>query len=68
MGDGTRKIEILYVRFDIPEASFDSLRYDLDTTKLSDGVHTLQTGESSIQFIVDNTAPQIMTNMEEDAQ
>lgn len=68
MGDGTSKIEILYVTFDIPEASFDSLRYDLDTTKLSDGVHTLQTGESSIQFIVDNTAPEIMTNMEEDAQ
>src|SRR5699024_2802442 len=42
MGDGTSKIEILYVTFDIPEASFDSLRYDLDTTKLSDGVHTLQ--------------------------
>lgn len=68
MGDGTSKIEILYVTFDIPEASFDSLRYDLDTTKLSDGVHTLQTGQSSIQLVVDNTAPEITTNMEDHAQ
>lgn len=68
MGDSTSKIEILYVTFDIPEASFDSLRYDLDTTKLSDGVHTLQTGQSSIQLVVDNTAPEITTNMEDHAQ
>ena len=32
MGDGTSKVEILYVTFQLEESSFNALRYDLDTT------------------------------------
>lgn len=65
MGDGTTKVEILYVTFQLEASSFNALRYDLDTTELSDGRHTLASGEASAEVIVDNTAPEITTNLEE---
>lgn len=65
MGDGTTKVEILYVTFRLDESSFNAMRYDLDTTALSDGEHNISSGECSVNVIVDNTAPEITTNIEE---
>lgn len=63
MGDGTTKIEILYVTFAVPETSFNGKSYLLDTTMLSDGTHTISSGTASVQVTVDNTAPEIETNL-----
>ncbi len=63
MGDGTTKIEILYVTFAVPETSFNGKSYLLDTTTLSDGTHTISSGTASVQVTVDNTAPEIETNL-----
>ena len=68
MGDGTSKVEILYVTFQLEEENFNAVRYDLDTTALSDGTHTITSGERTVSVIVDNTAPEIETNIEEGAQ
>lgn len=65
MGDGTSKVEILYVTFELEDKNFNALRYDLDTTTLLDGKHTLTSGDKVIEFISDNTAPVIETNMVE---
>lgn len=65
MGDGTSKYEILYATFTLEESDFSALRYLLDTTTLTDGVHTIKDGKQSIQVTVDNTAPVITTNIEE---
>ena len=67
MGDGTSKVEILYATFDLPEQSFDGLRYELDTTTLSDGSHQISNGKDQITVIVDNTAPEINCNITEGA-
>ncbi len=65
MGDGTSKVEILYVTFQLNASSFNALRCDLDTTVLSDGSHSISSGEYTVHVIVDNTAPVITTNLEE---
>ena len=67
MGDGTTKVEILYVTFQLDEKNFNAVRYDLDTTELADGEHTITSGEKTATVIVDNTAPEITTNIEEGA-
>ena len=41
MGDGKNRIEILYVTFKLENHNFNALRYDLDTTLLTDGKHLL---------------------------
>ena len=68
MGDGTSKVEILYVTFQLEKENFNAVRYDLDTTALTDGVHTITSGTKTVNVIVDNTAPEITTNIEEGAQ
>ena len=65
MGDGTTKVEILYVTFQVEEASFNALRYEADTEKLADGEHTVASGTASVKVTVDNTAPSITTNIQE---
>ena len=65
MGDGTSKVEILYVTFQLEESSFNALRYDLDTTSLEDGTHTITSGECAADVIVDNTAPVITASLED---
>ena len=65
MGDGTTKVEILYVTFQLEESSFNALRVDLDTRELEDGPHTIASGAASVQVMVDNTAPEITTNLAE---
>lgn len=67
MGDGTSKTEILYVTFNAEATSLDALRYVLDTTTLSDGAHTVTSGQANATFIVDNTAPVITSTIEEGA-
>ena len=65
MGDGTSKVEILYATFTLDEQNFNALRYDLDTTKLEDGTHSVTSGSKTVSFVSDNTAPVIETNMVE---
>lgn len=71
MGDSAGKIEILEAIFTPSDYSFNALRYELDTTKINDGEHTLSSiltssNESEeIKFIVDNTAPEITTNIKD---
>lgn len=71
MGDSAGKIEILNAIFTPSEDSFNALRYNLDTTKIADGEHTLtgnltSSNESeAVKFIVDNTAPEITTNIKD---
>ena len=43
--------------------NFNALRYDLDTTLLTDGKHLIISGNNSVEIISDNTAPVIETNM-----
>lgn len=39
--------------------------YDLDTTMLEDGTHSVTSGSKTVSFVSDNTAPVIETNMVE---
>ena len=45
--------------------NFNALRYDLDTTALEDGTHSVTSGSKTVSFVSDNTAPVIETNMVE---
>lgn len=71
MGDSAGKIEILEAKFTPSDESFNALRYEIDTTKFSDGEHTLSGSLTSsnesedVKFIVDNTAPEITTNIKD---
>lgn len=65
MGDGTSKYEILYATFEVPEKEFNAVRYLWDTKKTGDGMHQISNGTDSVNVNVDNTAPEIRTNIEE---
>ncbi|MGG7213189.1 immunoglobulin-like domain-containing protein [Clostridium nigeriense] len=71
MGDSAGKIEILNAIFAPSNDSFNALRYEIDTTKLSDGDHIITGNLTSskesedVKFIVDNTAPVITTNIKD---
>ena len=71
MGDSGGKIEILEAKFTPSDESFNALRYEIDTTKFSDGEHTISGSLTSsnesedVKFIVDNTAPEITTNIKD---
>ena len=64
MGDGTSKVEILYVTFELDESNFNAYRYQLDTTTLDDGKHAISSGKAQANIVVDNTAPEITSNIE----
>lgn len=72
MGDSAGKIEILNAIFTPSDDSFNALRYELDTTELNDGEHILSgdlsySSESEeVKFLVDNTAPEITTNINDE--
>lgn len=53
--------------FRLTPDSFNALRYDLDTTTLTDGSHSISSGTCTVNVIVDNTAPVITVNLEEGA-
>ena len=59
------KVEILYATFTLDDQNFNALRYDLDTTALEDGTHSVTSGSKTVSFVSDNTAPVIETNMVE---
>ena len=65
MGDGTSKYEILYVTFNVPESEFNAVRYLWNTNDTTDGAHTISNGVNSISVSVDNTAPEIISNIED---
>ena len=65
MGDGTSKYEIVYATFTLTEEDFSAVRYLWDTTKVSNGQHTVSNGSEQITVTVDNAPPVITTNMED---
>jgi len=68
MGDSAGKIEILDATFSISDSSYTGIRYSWDTTTSTDGSHAIEatcgTNSDKAQVIVDNTVPEIVTNME----
>lgn len=69
MGDSSGKVEILNAVFNLDDSLFPAVRYAVDTTTLSDGTHELVAAQGdqqqTVSFVVDNTAPDITTNMAE---
>lgn len=65
MGDGTSKYEILYATFQLEDSDFEAIRYMWDTTQETDGEHTISNGTEQVTVKVDNTAPEITTNIED---
>lgn len=65
MGDGTSKYEIVYVTFQLEDSDFESIRYTWDTTQVEDGKYTISNGQKQVTVNIDNTAPEITTNMED---
>ncbi|MBM7565959.1 S-layer homology domain-containing protein [Paenibacillus sacheonensis] len=70
MGDSAGKNPVVDFNFVIPDELLASKAYALDTTKLTDGNHTVkvshsQYGEKSVHVTVDNTAPVITTTLED---
>ena len=65
MGDGTSKYEIVYATFRLEEDDFEAVRYMWDTTQVTDGEHTVSNGGKTVTVMVDNTAPVITVNIED---
>ncbi|TCM97883.1 fibronectin type III domain protein [Paenibacillus sp. BK033] len=70
MGDSAGKNPVVDFNFVIPDELLASKAYALDTTKLSDGEHTVkvshsQYGEKAAVVKVDNTAPAVTTTLQD---
>ncbi|SFE19628.1 Fibronectin type III domain-containing protein [Paenibacillus catalpae] len=70
MGDSAGKNPVVDFNFNISDELLASKAYALDTTKLSDGEHTIKVshsefGEKAAVIKVDNTAPVITTSLQE---
>lgn len=69
VGDGANAQTVVSFNFNIAEEKFNSLATDMDTTAINDGKHKIEvvTPDTTIakEFVVDNTAPEIKTNIEE---
>lgn len=69
MGDSAGKIEILDAKFTIDNNDYTGIRYNWNTTDVSDGNHKIEAtsgvATTSAQVIIDNTSPEINTNMED---
>ena len=63
IGDSSKMSPYMNVSFTIPASEANAVGLSLDTTKLSDGEHTLKvtngTYTQTVTFIVDNTAPAV---------
>ena len=63
IGDSSNTCPYMDVSFSIPASEANAVGFSLDTTKLSDGQHTLKVTNGSstktVTFIVDNTKPQV---------
>ena len=60
------------VSFEIPASEVDAVGYQMDTTTMTEGTHTLKvtdgTNEKEIEFVVDNTAPTVDVGVDENEQ
>ena len=72
IGDSAGMCPYMDVSFTIPETDVDAVGTLVDTTKLSDGKHKLTVtnagGTYNVNFIVDNTAPEINLGIEDGAE
>ncbi|MBQ3216020.1 MAG: metallophosphoesterase, partial [Oscillospiraceae bacterium] len=71
IGDSSKMCPYMDVTFNVPAADVNAVGVSVDTTKLSNGKHTLKvtngTSTKTITFIVDNTAPTLDLGIEEGA-
>ena len=69
LGDSTGRCPYMNVHFSIPASEVTAVGVQVDTTKLSEGVHTLKvtngTDSKQLSFIVDNTAPAVDMGVDE---
>ena len=70
MGDSSGTIEILNATFKVDDDAYTAIRYNWNTKDSADGSHNIlaTSGDkitTSAQVVVDNTAPEITTNMED---
>jgi len=63
IGDGSSRCPYMDVTFTVPASEVTAVGIKLDTTQMTDGVHTLKitngTESRTVTFIVDNTAPSV---------
>ncbi|PJJ73617.1 LPXTG-motif cell wall-anchored protein [Diaminobutyricimonas aerilata] len=69
MGDSGGSVDYFETTFTLPDDAFTSVAHEWDTTKVSDGSHTVSAvgaaGSSTVTVRVDNTAPAVTTDLEE---
>lgn len=69
MGDSAGKNDFVDATFTLPDDAFSATAFDWDTTQVADGEHTVTAtdGTSTVSrtVVVDNTAPDITTTIEE---
>ncbi|WP_052659534.1 lamin tail domain-containing protein [Bacillus alveayuensis] len=70
IGDGAGSLPAIQFSFTIPEEKFASLAYKWDTTTVEEGKHVIAArdengNEEKVEVIVDNSAPEINTTVEE---
>lgn len=67
IGDASGSPRFIEPSFELPDNAFSAKTYTLDTTKLTDGEHTVvvKNGKSkkTVKIVVDNTAPQINSSL-----
>ena len=63
IGDSSKMCPYMDVTFSVPTSAVNAVGVSVDTTKLSDGQHTLKvtngTSTQEVTFVVDNTAPTV---------
>ncbi|MFH5182380.1 S-layer homology domain-containing protein [Paenibacillus sp. TAB 01] len=68
MGDSAGKNPVVDFNFNLPAERLKSQAYDLDTTTLPDGPHTITVnsaeGQKTANIVVDNTKPEIVPSIE----
>ena len=71
VGDSSGMSPRLDISFHIPKEEVTAVGYQLDTTALEDGIHTVKAvsgeEETAIQIVVDNTKPEINVGIAEDS-
>lgn len=69
VGDSAGMCPYMDVSFSIPDSEVTAVGAEVDTTKLADGIHTLVVSNSkkneTINFVVDNTAPEVAMGIAE---
>lgn len=72
VGDSSGWCPYMDVSFSVPASEVTAVGVEIDTTKLSEGNHTIKvtngTSEKEVTFIVDNTAPVIDTGVDNNSR